>query len=89
MAKDCSADYPSRKVKLLEFAGGGLKDYTRVSASSPEMWVEIFRANKDQLLDSINVFKNSLEKIETAIENEDFDTLKKELEKAAKAKRSL
>ncbi len=29
--------------KLLEFAGGGLKDYTRVSASSPEMWVEIFK----------------------------------------------
>ena len=80
-AKDCD--------KLLEFAGGGLKDYTRVSASSPEMWVEIFKANKDQLLSSINVFKNSLEKIESAIENEDFDALKKELEKAAKTKRSL
>ena len=76
-------------VKLLDFAGGGLKDYTRVSASSPEMWVEIFRANKDQLLDSINEFKNSLNKIESAIEEEDFDTLKMELEKAAKSKRSL
>ena len=75
--------------KLLEFAGGGLKDYTRVSASSPEMWVEIFKANKNQLLSSINVFKNSLEKIESAIENEDFEKLKIELEKAAKTKRSL
>ncbi len=76
-------------VKLLDFAGGGLKDYTRVSASSPEMWVEIFRANKEQLLDSISVFKTSLDKIESAIENEDFYTLKIELEKAAKSKRSL
>ena len=75
--------------QLLDFAGGGLKDYTRVAASSPEMWVEIFKANKDQLLSSINLFKNSLEKIESAIENEDFDSLKKELEKAAKTKRSL
>ena len=75
--------------ELLEFAGGGLKDYTRVSASSPEMWSQIFNANKDQLLDAIAIFKNSLEKIETAIENEDFETLKRELEKAAKTKRSL
>ena len=75
--------------QLMDFAGGGLKDYTRVAASSPEMWVEIFKANKDQLLSSINLFKNSLEKIESAIENEDFDSLKKELEKAASAKRKL
>ena len=75
--------------ELLEFAGGGLKDYTRVSASSPEMWSQIFSANKDQLMDAIAIFKNSLRRIEQAIENEDFDTLKKELEKAAKAKRSL
>ncbi len=75
--------------ELLEFAGGGLKDYTRVSASSPQMWSQIFSANKEQLLDAIAVFKGSLEKIESAIENEDFELLKKELEKAAKAKRGL
>jgi len=75
--------------KLLEFAGGGLKDYTRVAASSPEMWVEILKANKSHLLDAISMFKNSLGEIEDAIKNEDFDALKKELDKAAKAKRSL
>ena len=75
--------------KLLEFAGGGLKDYTRVAASSPEMWGEIFKANKSHLLDAISMFKNSLREIEEAIESEDFDTLKKKLDKAAKAKRGL
>ena len=75
--------------KLLEFAGGGLKDYTRVAASSPEMWVEIFKANKSHLLEAISMFKNSLGKIEDAIKSEDFDTLKKELDKAAKTKRGL
>lgn len=74
---------------LLEFAGGGLKDYTRVSASSPQMWVEIFKANKSHVLDSISMFKNSLREIEDAINSEDFDTLKKELDKAAKTKRGL
>ena len=55
--------------ELLKFAGGGLKDYTRVSASSPEMWSQIFSANKDQLMDAIAIFKNSLRRIEQAIEN--------------------
>jgi len=75
--------------KLLEFAGGGLKDYTRVAASSPEMWVEIFKANKSHLLDSISMFKNSLGEIEDAIKSEDFDTLEKKLDKVAKTKRTL
>lgn len=75
--------------QLMDFAGGGLKDYTRVAASSPEMWTEIFKANKEQLLDAISKFKLSLEEIESAIKNEDFESLKKELEKAASAKRKL
>lgn len=75
--------------ELLEFAGGGLNDYTRVAASSPQMWAQIFSANKDHVLDSISMFKNSLGEIEDAIKNEDFDTLKKKLDKAAKAKRGL
>jgi len=74
---------------LLEFAGGGLKDYTRVAASSPQMWVEIFKANKSHLLDAISMFKNSLGEIEDAIKSEDFDTLKKKLDKAAKTKRGI
>jgi len=75
--------------QLLDFAGGGLKDYTRVAASSPEMWTEIFRANKDQMLKAIGEFKISLTEIESAIENEDFESLKKELDKASSAKRNL
>ncbi len=75
--------------ELMDFAGGGLKDYTRVAASSPEMWTEIFKANKDQLLGAISKFKGTLKEIEQAIENEDFESLRKQLENAATTKRSL
>ncbi|MEX0998339.1 MAG: prephenate dehydrogenase/arogenate dehydrogenase family protein [Thermodesulfobacteriota bacterium] len=75
--------------ELMDFAGGGLKDYTRVAASSPEMWTEIFKANKDQLLEAISKFKGTLKEIEQAIENEDFESLRKQLENAARTKRSL
>lgn len=75
--------------QLMDFAGGGLKDYTRVAASSPEMWTEIFKANKAQLLKAISSFKISLEEIEASIENDDLDGLREKLEKAASAKRNL
>lgn len=75
--------------QLLDFAGGGLKDYTRVAASSPEMWTQIFKANKPRLLEAISSFKHSLEEIESCIENDDFESLKKALEKSASVKRKL
>lgn len=75
--------------QLLDFAGGGLKDYTRVAASSPEMWAEIFKANKFQLLKAISEFKTSIEDIEDSIKKDDFESLKKLLEKAASVKRKL
>jgi prephenate dehydrogenase len=75
--------------ELMDFAGGGLKDYTRVAASSPEMWTEIFKANKDQLLEAISKFNGTLKEIEQAIENEDFESLRKQLENAARTKRNL
>lgn len=73
---------------LFDFAGGGLGDYTRVAASSPEMWVDIFSANKENVLQAIRQFKDSIEKIETLIESEDSETLRELLSKASDIKRS-
>ncbi len=73
--------------RLLDFAGGGLRDYTRVAASSPAMWVDIFNANKGNVLQAIRQFKNSLENIEALIESEDADSLRELLSKASGAKR--
>jgi prephenate dehydrogenase len=72
---------------LLNFAGGGLRDYTRVAASSPEMWCEILIANKENVLKAVKEFKGSLDKMETALANEDSDRLKDMLSKASDARR--
>lgn len=74
--------------RLFDFAGGGLGDYTRVAASSPEMWADILSANKVNVLQAIRRFKNSIEKIENLIESEDPDSLVKLLSKASDVKRS-
>lgn len=73
---------------LFEFAGGGLKDYTRVASSSPEMWTDIFRANRQNLLQAISRFEESLSKIKAAIENDDESALRKELIKARDIKKN-
>ncbi|MEQ9618291.1 MAG: prephenate dehydrogenase/arogenate dehydrogenase family protein [Deltaproteobacteria bacterium] len=72
---------------LFDFAGGGLGDYTRIAASSPDMWADIFNANKGNVLQAIGEFKGSLEKIEAAIKSGDRSSLLEILSQASEAKR--
>lgn len=72
---------------LFDFAGGGLRDYTRVAASSPEMWTDIFTANRSSVLGAIRKFRKSLDRIEAAVRKKDSLALRKLLSKSAKAKR--
>ncbi len=72
---------------LLDFAGGGLRDYTRVASSSPEMWVDIMTANRDNVLAALRQLTASLSKIESALENGDREALLKIFSGAAGAKR--
>jgi prephenate dehydrogenase len=71
---------------LLDFAGGGLRDYTRVASSSPEMWVDIMTANRDNVLAALRQLRSSLGKIETALEKGDREALLKIFSGAAKAR---
>ncbi len=71
---------------ILDFAGGGLRDYTRIGASSPDMWCDIFLNNKENILEAIDGFKRVFEKIRLLIEREDIQGLKRELSKAVKAR---
>lgn len=72
---------------LLDFAGGGLRDYTRIASSSPEMWVDIMTANRDNLLAALKQLRSSLGKIESALEKDDREALLKIFSGAAGAKR--
>lgn len=73
---------------IFTYSGGGLKDYTRIASSSPEMWKTIFMQNKEYLLESIREFKNNLELIESAIEEDNLNNLQTILDKAQKNKLS-
>ena len=59
------------KDELLRFAASGFRDFTRIAASSPEMWRDIFIDNKEACLKDLNEFKQQIEKFESIITNKD------------------
>lgn len=60
---------------ILNLAGGGFKDMSRIAKSSPDMWEDIFRQNKTNVLESIHILQAELKKCEKMIENEEWDRL--------------
>lgn len=57
---------PDAALKL-SFAGGGFRDFTRIAASSPQMWRDICVANRDALLDGIDAYSAVLATLRAAI----------------------
>jgi len=64
-------DLVSKKDHNYTFIGGGFKDYTRIAASSEDMWSAIFSMNKDNLKKAVEEFKYYLNKIVELAEKPD------------------
>jgi len=72
---------------FLSLAGSGFRDFTRIAASDPEMWHDIFIANRTQLLAQIDTFKQTLQGFETSLLAS--DSVKLEAAIAAASKRRV
>jgi prephenate dehydrogenase len=60
---------------IIALAGGGFKDMSRIAKSSPSMWEDIFRQNKDNVLEAMQTFQLELQKCQNLVENEDWKAL--------------
>jgi len=56
---------------LLSFAASGFRDFTRIAASSPEMWRDISLANREALLREVRQYADELYTLYQALENKD------------------
>ena len=56
-------------------AGGGFASTVRLAKSSPEMWVPIFKQNRDHVLKAIDAFSERLQELKHCLETNDFDKL--------------
>ena len=62
---------------LLSFAASGFRDFTRIAASSPEMWRDICLANREPLLREMKRYADELYAMYEALEANDADRLEK------------
>ena len=69
--------------------GNGFKDTTRIASSSSQMWQEICKTNKKNILDVLSGFQRELDKIYKLIDKSDSEKLIKEFEKARSIKNIL
>ncbi|HZD90552.1 MAG TPA: prephenate/arogenate dehydrogenase family protein [Pseudolabrys sp.] len=63
------------RSEVLKFSAGGFRDFTRIAASDPTMWRDIFVANKDAVLEMLGRFNEDISLLTKAIRNGDGDTL--------------
>ncbi|WP_297326047.1 prephenate dehydrogenase/arogenate dehydrogenase family protein [Nitrosomonas sp.] len=67
---------------ILRFAGSGLRDFTRIASSSPEMWRDICLANRESLLKQIDGYQNELSTLQEMLRNNEGETLEKAFSQA-------
>ncbi len=60
---------------IFRYAAGGFRDFTRIAASDPMMWHDIFLANRKATLDVLDEFTAGLAQLRQAIDQADGDTL--------------
>ena len=71
-----AADLESRTLlEVIKFSAGGFRDFTRIAASDPTMWRDVFLNNKDAVLEMLGRFNEDLSLLTRAIRNGDGDTL--------------
>jgi len=61
--------------EIFNYAAGGFRDFTRIAASSPTMWHDIFTANKSAVLDALDLFTHDLASLRQAVVESDSTSL--------------
>lgn len=62
-------------AEVIKFSAGGFRDFTRIAASDPTMWRDVFLNNKDAVLEMLGRFSEDLTNLQRAIRYGDGDTL--------------
>ncbi|MFT9257411.1 MAG: prephenate dehydrogenase/arogenate dehydrogenase family protein [Acetobacter sp.] len=77
------------RSEVLDFAASGFRDFTRIAASDPIMWRDIFLANKVALLEMLGRFMEDAKAMGQAIENGDTAYIVSRIEQGRAIRKSL
>ncbi len=76
------------KENMEKFTGDSFRDLTRIARINDLMWSELFVANKDALLNQMDMFINKFNELKLMLENEDIDAMR-EMMRHSTQRRSL
>jgi prephenate dehydrogenase len=61
--------------EIFRYAAGGFADFTRIASSDPEVWRDICLSNRDEILQALQAFDDTLKQLKTSLEKNDGDAL--------------
>jgi len=74
---------------VVKYSAGGFRDFTRIAASDPEMWRDVFLQNKEGVLEVVDRFIEDLSALKRAIRWDDGDTLLEHFSKTRDIRRRI
>ena len=75
--------------EVIKFSAGGFRDFTRIAASDPTMWRDVFLNNKDAVLEMLGRFSEDLTELQRAIRFGDGETLSRHFTDARAVRRGI
>jgi len=78
-----------KESTIVKYSAGGLRDFTRIAASNPIMWRDVFIQNKKNTSKMVDKFIENLEDLKKAIESEDGKKLEQIFTKTKKIRKDI
>lgn len=75
--------------EVVKYSAGGFRDFTRIAASDPTMWRDVFLTNKDAVLETLGRFSEDLAALQRAIRWGDGDMLMREFSRAREIREAI
>jgi prephenate dehydrogenase len=86
---DVATTHEAQHRALLRLAAGGFRDMTRIAASQPTIWLDIFASNRDAVVGALDVYLAGLRHARDIVAAGDRDALEALLGRARVARRNL
>lgn len=77
------------QAEIIKYSASGFRDFTRIAASDPVMWRDIFLNNKEAVLDVLQRFNEDLIALQKAIRDDDGDKLQDTFSKTRKIRKEI
>ena len=89
IVKTAMGDNEKTKNDIIRYSAGGLRDFTRIAASDPQMWKDIFIDNSSLIVDAIDKFSENLNEFKKAITEKNSKKLLEIFEKSKEFRKSI